>query len=87
MLVATKPGRVVTCDEELPSIKPRGLARSRDKLNIRYISTTTEPVAIKLSKMVNYYKGVPCIKLCNPLGAPVHVFRLRYIFYRGACIH
>ena len=43
-VMATKPGMVVTCNEELPSIKSQGplkakccLPSSRDKLNILYL--------------------------------------------------
>ena len=76
MPIATKPDRVVTYNEELPSIKLQdpglpGLARPLDKLNTLYVYYH-KTFAIKLGKVVSCYKGLSCLKSNDPLKTWSH---------------
>ena len=73
MTMATKLGRAVLYNEELPSIKSQKslyhvVLQGHVTNQVRCISTTTRPVVIKLDKLMSYCRGLPPIKSNNLLN-------------------
>ena len=67
MSMATKPGRVVTNNEEFPSLKSSGplimwSCKITRQTKIILSPTTAIPIANKLCKVVTYPKGISFIK-------------------------
>ena len=74
MTMTTKLDRGVTYYEEPSSIKSLDHVVSKGHVTnkICCICTTTRPMAIKLGKVVSYYKELPRIKSHNPLNTWSH---------------
>ena len=75
MTMATKLKRVVLYNKEWRTSMDK-VTKSLDHVVLQghvtnwicHVSTTTRPLAIKLGKMVSYYRGISPIKSGNPLN-------------------
>ena len=70
--MVTKPGRVVTHNEELPSIKSQDplimwSCKGKSQAKTMIISTNTIPMGTKLGRDETYHEGLPSIKSHDPL--------------------